>query len=118
MFRKLLSLAALAAAFTLILGTTDAQARHCRSQCRNYGCNQSCNYRQNNCRIRQTVNTTCQQASRCAPRSTCCAPQATCCVAQTGQAIFSAPASNAAPQPAPFVEEAAPAPPAAPTPGS
>jgi hypothetical protein len=45
MFRKLLSVAVLAAMFSLILGNTDAQARHCRSHHHRHRCCQTVNSR-------------------------------------------------------------------------
>ena len=61
MSRKLLSLAMLATAFTLVLGTTDAEARHCRSHRSHHGCRQISNY--SNCGNQQTANVGSQQAS-------------------------------------------------------
>ena len=112
MSRKILSLAVLAAAFTLVLGTTDAQARHCRSHHSHRGCCQNNNYgcgnqQTANCGIQQQTNCGVQQTSY-ATASTCCQPRATCCAAQTACATHVITASFSAPQPP--VEQAAPAP--------
>lgn len=114
MSRKILSLAVLAAAFTLVLGTTDAQARHCRSHHSHRGCCQNNNYgcgnqQFANCGIQQQTNCGVQQTSY-ATASTCCQPRATCCAAQTACATHVIPASFSAPAPQPPVEQAAPAP--------
>ncbi len=111
MSRKILSLAVLAAAFTLVLGTTDAQARHCRSHHSHRGCCQNDNY---GCGNQQTANCGIQQQTSYATASTCCQPRATCCAAQNACATNAIPASFSAPQPP--VEQAAPAP--APAPGN
>ena len=109
MTRKRLSLAVLAAAFTLILGTTDAQAGHCRSRHSHHGCyqNNNCNHQQANYACQQTANVGCQQASF-VTTNTCCTPRATCCGAQPACATSVIPASFSAPQPP--MEQAAPAP--------
>ena len=110
MSRKLLSLAVLAAAFTLALGTADAQARSCHSHRhhRHHGCCQTSNY--DNCGNQQVANYGCQQTQQAnyVTTNTCCAPRATCCGAQAACATSVTPASYSAPQPP--VEQAAPAP--------
>ena len=117
MSRILLSLVVLGAAFTLILGTTDAQARHCWSRYRNHDCCQSSSYRSDNCFNRRTVTTTCQQSSRCAPRATCRNVGANCCVAEADHAtLMTGPSNNLASEPEPVFQEAAPGPPPAPSP--
>ncbi len=112
MSRKLLSLGVLAAAFTLVLGTTDAQARSCRSHRhhRHNGCCQTSNYGPGNCGHQQVVNYGCQQTQPVShvTTNTSCNPSATCCSAQSACAISVHPASFSAPQPP--VEQAAPAP--------
>ncbi|TXT21707.1 MAG: hypothetical protein FD138_4006 [Planctomycetota bacterium] len=116
MSRKLLSLGLLAAAFTLVLSTTDAQAGHCRSHRSHRGCNQSshCGYQQATiCGHQQVANYACQPTS-VVTTNMCCAPRATCCNTRPAcstsviPASFSAPAPASAPQPP--VEQAAPAP--------
>lgn len=113
MSRKLLSLAMLAAAFTLVLGTTDAQARHCRSHHSHRGCHQHnyCGQQQASCGNQQTAIVGCQQ-TRQVTTNACCRPRATCCGAPSACATSIVPASYSAPQPP--VELGAPAP----TPGS
>ena len=112
MFRKLLSLGVLAAAFTLVLGTTDAQARHCcnqRSNHSHHGCHQNnnCGIQQASYGCQQAVSVGCQPASHVTTNA-CCSPRATCCGAQSACATQVIPASFEAPQPP--VEQAAPAP--------
>ena len=120
MFRKLLSLGVLTAAFTLVFGTTDAQARHCcnqRSHHSHHGCHQhnNCGIQQASYGCQQAVNVGCQQAVSvgCQPvaqvtTNACCRPRATCCGAQSACATQVIPASFSAPQPP--MEQAAPAP--------
>jgi hypothetical protein len=107
MSRKILSLAVLAAAFTLALSTTDAQARSCHSHRhhRHHGCCQT-----SNCGNQQVANYGCQQTQQASyvTTNTCCTPRATCCGAQPACATSVIPASFSAPQPP--VEQAAPAP--------
>ena len=105
MSRKLLSLAMLAAAFTLVVGTTDAQARHCRSHHSHRGGCQTSNY--GTCGNQQTANVGCQQASHVTTNA-CCNPRPTCCGAQPAYGTSVIPASFSAPQPP--VELGAPAP--------
>ena len=109
MSRKLLSLGVLAAAFTLVLGTTDAKARHCRSHRSHHGCHQNnnCGIQQASYGCQQTANVGCQQASYVTTNA-CRNPQATCCGAQSACATQVIPASFSAPQPP--IEQAAPAP--------
>lgn len=111
MTRKLLSLAVLAAAFTLILGTTDAQAGHCRSRHSHHGCSQNnnCGYQQTNYGCQQTANFGCQQVSHVTTNA-CCNPRPTCCGAQSACATSVIPASSSAPAQQPPVELGAPAP--------
>lgn len=111
MSRKLLSLGVLAAAFTLVLGTTDAQARSCHSH-RHNRCCQNSNYGHNNCGNQQVANYGCQQTQQASyvTTNTCCAPRATCCGAQPACAASVIPASFSAPAPQPPVELGAPAP--------
>ena len=110
MSRKILSLGLLAAAFTLVLGTTDAQACH---RHRHNRCCQNTNYGAGNCGNQQVANYGCQPTS-VVTTNTCCAPRATCCNTRPAcstsviPASFSAPAPASAPQPP--VEQAAPAP--------
>ncbi len=107
MSRKLLSLGVFAAAFTLILGTTDAQARSCHSHRhhRHHDCCQT-----SNCGNQQVANYGCQQTQQASfvTTNTCCTPRATCCGAQPACAASVIPASFSASQPP--VEQAAPAP--------
>lgn len=112
MSRKFLSLGVLAAAFTLVLGTTDAQA--CR---RHRNCCQNSNYGSSNCGYQQAINYGCQQTANVSyqPASyvtmnTCCAPRATCCGVQPACATSAIPASFSAPAQQPPAEQAAPAP--------
>ena len=109
MSRKLLSLAMLAAAFTLVLGTSDAQARHCRSHRSHNSCHQNnnCGMQQASYGCQQTASVGCQPANY-VTTNTCCRPRATCCGAQSACATQVMPASFSAPQPP--VEQAAPAP--------
>ncbi|MBC7817846.1 MAG: hypothetical protein IAG10_13220 [Planctomycetaceae bacterium] len=110
MTRKLLSLAVLAAAFTLIFGNTDAQARSCcRSHHSNHGCQQNthCGHQQASYGCQQTANVGCQQVSHVTTNA-CCSPRATCCGAQSACATSISPATFSAPEPP--VEQAAPAP--------
>ncbi len=112
MSRKILSLAVLAAAFTLVLGTADAQARSCHSHRhhRHNDCCQNSNYGSDNCGNQQVANYGCQQTQQASfvTTNTCCTPRATCCGAQPACAASIIPASFSAPQPP--VEQAAPAP--------
>lgn len=118
MSRKLLSLGVLAAAFTFVLGTTDAQARHCHSHHRHNRCCQNNNYGSGNCGNQQVTNYGCQQTQQASyvTTNTCCAPRATCCGSQAACATLVTPASFSAPQLP--VEQAAPAPAPAPAPGN
>ena len=111
MSRKILSLAVIAAAVSLTLGSSEVQAKHCRSHHRHHGCQQTsnCGYQTNTVGCQQTVNSGCQQASRCAPQSTCGNVRPVCCVAQPAYAT-SAPAGFDAPPPAPAVQALPPAP--------
>lgn len=66
MSRKILFLAVLAAAFTLVLGTADAQARSCHRHHRHNRCCQNSNYGYNhygfsNYGNQQVANYGCQQ---------------------------------------------------------
>ena len=105
MSRKLLSLAVLASAFCLTLGTADAQARHCRSQNRHRCCNQN-----SNCGFQQTNNCGQQQASYngCQQTTACGNPQSNCGNAQAA-GITTTPVGYTVPQP-PMEQEPAPAP--------
>jgi uncharacterized low-complexity protein len=49
MSRKIISLAMVAAAFTMIFGATNAEARHCRNQCRSNTCHNRGNCGYSNC---------------------------------------------------------------------
>lgn len=111
MSRKILSLAVLAAAFTLVLGTTDAQARHCHSH-RHNRCCQNTNYGSGSCGNQQIANYGCQptQQASIVTTNTCCAPRATCCNTRPACSTSVIPASFSAPAPNPPVEQAAPAP--------
>lgn len=118
MSRKLLSLGLLAAALTLVLSTTDAQAGHCRSYRSHRNCHQHnhCGDQQATiCGQQQVANYACQPTS-VVTTNTCCAPRATGCNAQPACATSVIPASFSAPQPP--VEQAAPAPAPAPAPGN
>ena len=106
MSRKLLSLGVLAAAFTLVLGTTDAQARHCRNHHRNRCC-QTSNYGNGNCN-QQAANIGCQQASY-ATTNACANQQATGCGVQSACGTSVIPASFSSPQ-QPVDDAPAPAP--------
>lgn len=112
MSRKILSLAVLAAAFTLALGTADAQARSCHSHRhhRHHGCCQTSNYGSSHCGYQQAANYGCQQVQPVSyvTTNTCCTPRATCCGVQPACATSVIPASFPAQQPP--VEQAAPAP--------
>lgn len=115
MSRKLLSLGLLAAAFTLVLSTTDAQAGHCRSERSYRNCHQHnhCGYQQASiCGQQQVANYACQptQQASYVTTNTCCAPRATCCNTQPACTTSVIPASFSAPAPQPPVEQAAPAP--------
>lgn len=117
MSRKLLSLGVLAAAFTLVLGTADAQARSCHSHHRHNRCCQNTNYGSGNCGInncgnQQVANYGCQptQQASYVTTNTCCAPRATCCNTRPACATSVIPASFSAPAPQPPVELGAPAP--------
>lgn len=112
MSRKFLSLGVLAAAFTLVLGTTDAQA--CRRQ---RSCCQNSNFAYNNCGHQQVANYGCQQTANVSYQqasyvavNTCCAPRATCCNTRPACTTSVIPANFSAPVPQPPVEQAAPAP--------
>lgn len=114
MSRKILSLAVLAAAFTLALGTADAQARSCH---RHNRCCQNSNYGSGNCGFsncgnQQVASYGCQQTQQASyvTTNTCCTPRATCCGAQPACAASVIPTSFSAPAPQPPVEQAAPAP--------
>ena len=112
MSRKLLSLGLFAAAFTLVLSTTDAQAGHCRSHRSQRCCNQSnnCGHQQATiCGHQQVANYACQPTS-VVTTNTCCAPRATCCNTRPACSTSVIPASFSAPAPQPPVEQAAPAP--------
>lgn len=109
MSRRILCWGVLAAAFTLVLSTTDAQAGSCH---RHNRCCQSSNYDYgySNCGHQQFANYGCQQTQQASyfTANTCCAPRATCCGSQPACATSVIPASFSAPQPP--VEQAAPAP--------
>jgi len=145
MSRKLLSLGALAAAFTLVLGTTEVQARHCHNQCSSRSCCQSGNYnrsifsifnrcnngyqQQVNYRCQQPVNNACQvrvqqscqpaqyirSNARCNQQSACGVVQTACQNVQAGYAIPEIQTNSPAPAPAPPLDNA---PPPAPGPSS
>lgn len=129
MSRKLLSLGALAAAFTLVLGATEVQARHCRSQSSSPSCCQSgnhsrsifsiftrCNYstqRQVYYTSRQPVNNGCRpkvqqrcrstryirQKARCNPQPACRVVQTACQNVQTSRATSTIQTNSPAPNP-------------------
>lgn len=112
MSRNLLSLGVLAAAFAVVIGTTDAQARSCRSH-RQQNCCQNGNYDYRNSGYQQTGNYGYQQATY-ATANTCCNPRPTCYSAQPACANVASPA-NFSPSPSPspspsFNEQTAPAP--------
>ncbi len=108
MSRKLLSLAALVAAFTVIMCATDAQAR-CHSHHRNHRCcqngnygygNGGCNQRgYGNCGYQQASNYGCQQTNQVAMNGYSNA-QRGCCNAQPACAGSVTPVIYSAPQPA------------------
>jgi hypothetical protein len=128
MLRKVLSLTALVASVTLILGTSNAQARHCGSRHNRHGCCQSnynafgnCGYSghhqgnwgSGNCGYshggyQQIADYSYQQTSYASPNA-CCRPRATCCSVQPACVGAVAPASYSAPQP-PMQQTPAPAP--------
>ena len=139
MSRKLLSLGTLAAVFTLVLGTVEVQAEHCRNQYRSRSCCQSGNnsrsifsmFHHCNTGARQQVYYTSQQPlsygcqppvrQNCQPvytRSTvCCNPQPACRVVQTAcqdGATTYAESKIQSPPPSPPLDNA---PPPAPAPG-
>ncbi len=107
MFQKLLSLSLLAAAVTLTLGSSDAQARSWRSQYWNNGCCQNSNYAYQNHYHSNRSNSCCYQQTNYVANA-CWTPQPTCGVQVQG---FSAagPMSNATAQPA-TLQSPAPAP--------
>ena len=116
MSRKLMSLGVLAAAFTLMLGASDAQAKSWRSKYRDDGCCQSNNHsshhhhhssRNNNCCYQQVSNNCYQQTSYVT--NACWNQQPTCGVQQYHGAVSASPMTNAAPPP-PVATAPAPAP--------
>ena len=107
MSRKLLSLAVLAAAFTLSLGTTDAQARHCRSHRSHHGCRQIRNY--SNCCSQQAANVSNQQASYVATKAAS-NPQPTSSGVQPAYDTSVVPASLSTRQPSVVLGAPGPAP--------
>jgi hypothetical protein len=112
MSRKLLSLGLLAAAFTLVLGTTDAQAGNGRSHRNHRCCNQS-NYwgyqQATNCGHQHVAYYACQPSSY-VTTNTCGVPRVTCCNSQPACATSVVPANFATPAPLPSVDQTAPAP--------
>jgi hypothetical protein len=121
MIRNRLFLGLLAAAFALILGTTDAQARHRHSRSRNDGCcrnvsYRNCGYRVRHHRHRHHSRACCQQTAYyggCQPATyamsnTGCCPAPTCCTVQPACATVT-PATYTAPQ-TPTEPETPPAP--------
>ena len=121
MSRRIVFLAVLTAAFTLALGTADAQARHCRSYYRYDGCGQhsNCGYRNcryqhdgyGNCGYQRIVHYRCQP-TRSSTTTRCCDPQPTCIAVQPACATSVLPGNDSALQPS--VQQAAPAPAPAP----
>jgi hypothetical protein len=124
MSRKLLSLAALVAAFTVIAFATEAQAGRCHSHHRNHRCCQNGNYGHGggygggysygggcgnggcnqrgygNCGYQQAGNYGCQQTTQVA-MSGYANVQATCCNAQPACAVSVTPVNYSAPVPIP-----------------
>jgi hypothetical protein len=104
MSRKLLSLAALAAVFTLVVGVTDAEARRCG---RNRGCCQNSNYGYGNTGYGQwgygnggyQQSTACCQPASFVATTACCNPRPVCCGAQAPYAPGDAPANWSQPHP-------------------
>lgn len=132
MSRNLWSIAVLAAAFTLFLGTTDAEARHRRGHYRNhdccqnrdyghhhhghhgyhqsvnYGYQQPANYGYGNCGPQQQMNYGWQQTNF-VTTNTCGNPQPACCHVQPASTTSVVPEYIPAAQP-PMESAATPAP--------
>jgi len=118
MSRKLLSLKALAAAFTLVLGTVELQAGHCRSQSSSRNCCQASNYSHSIFSIFDRCDTGTQRQvyyssrrqrrqptwyvstnAHCNPQPACCVVQTACQNVQAGYAVPEIQTSSPAPSP-------------------